>query len=101
MRKLMSKRWTLLGLTAVIFLAACTGETNNDESVVEETAVAVCGNPEPGIDQGDTYIVGECEWLTRIAKRLGISYESLIGVNSQIENPNIIYPGQVINLPPR
>ncbi len=39
MRKLMSKRWTLLGLTAVIFLAACTGAGDNDETVVEETAV--------------------------------------------------------------
>ncbi len=75
--------------------------TTIEAPVVDETAVAVCGNPEPGIDQGDTYIVGECEWLTRIANRLGISYESLIGVNPQIENPNIIYPGQVINLPPR
>jgi hypothetical protein len=67
------------------------------------TAVAanVCQEPQEGIDQGDTYIVGVCEWLTRIAKRLGIEYFDLIGVNPQIEDPNLIYPGQVINLPPR
>lgn len=60
-----------------------------------------CKDAEPGIDQGDTYIVGVCEWLTKIANRLGIEYPALIGVNPQIDNPNLIYPGQVINLPPR
>ena len=60
-----------------------------------------CDNAEPGIDQGETYIVGLCEWLTKIANRLGINYGDLIGVNPQIEDPNLIYPGQVINLPPR
>jgi large repetitive protein len=69
--------------------------------VMAESAVAVCGNPHPGIDQGTTYVVGECEWLVRIANRLGIEYPALIGVNPVIENPNIIYPGQVINLPAR
>ncbi|MCP5100060.1 MAG: LysM peptidoglycan-binding domain-containing protein, partial [Chloroflexi bacterium] len=65
------------------------------------SAIDVCDDPAPGIDQGATYIVGECEWLIRIANRLGIDYDALIGVNPDIENPNIIYPGQVINLPPR
>ena len=60
-----------------------------------------CKDAEPGIDQGDTYVVAACEWLIKIANRLGIEYTSLIGVNPQIEDPNLIYPGQVINLPPR
>ncbi|MEZ4593913.1 MAG: Ig-like domain-containing protein, partial [Chloroflexota bacterium] len=60
-----------------------------------------CANAEPGIDQGDTYIVARCEWLTKIANRLGIPYANLIAVNPQIENPNLVYPGQIINLPPR
>lgn len=60
-----------------------------------------CANAEPGIDQGDTYIVARCEWLTKIANRLGIPYADLIAVNPQIANPNLIHPGQIINLPPR
>lgn len=80
-----------------VTVAAPAEEESGDTAV----AVDICKNAEPGIDQGDTYIVGLCEWLVRIANRLGIPYESLIGVNPQIENPNLIYPGQVINLPPR
>jgi len=75
--------------------------TTIETPVTDTSAVGICDNPEPGIDQGETYVVGECEWLIRIASRLGIEYDLLIGVNPQIENPNIIYPGQIINLPPR
>ncbi|MCP4420794.1 MAG: LysM peptidoglycan-binding domain-containing protein [Chloroflexi bacterium] len=72
--------------------------TESDEATV---STDICKDAEPGIDQGDTYIVGLCEWLVKIANRLGIEYEALIGVNPQIGEPNLIYPGQVINLPPR
>lgn len=87
-------------------LAEAADTVAEESSDVGETAVAplpadFCKDAAPGIDQGDTYIVGVCEWLTKIANRLGIPYPDLIGVNPQIENPNLIYPGQVINLPPR
>ena len=90
-------------------LAAAADDSAADDSGADDSAADAsatlpadyCNNAEPGIDQGDTYIVGVCEWLTRIANRLGIDYSALIGVNPQIENPNLIYPGQVINLPPR
>lgn len=61
-----------------------------------------CLDPEPGEDLGDRYIVGDCEWLIRIANRLGVSYQSLLDLNPELqENPNILRPGQVILLPPR
>lgn len=87
-------------------LAEAADTVAEESSDVAETAVAplpadFCKDAAPGIDQGDTYIVGVCEWLVKIANRLGIAYPDLIGVNPQIENPNLIYPGQVINLPPR
>ena len=87
-------------------LAEAADTVAEESSDVAETAVAplpadFCKDAVPGIDQGDTYIVGVCEWLVKIANRLGIAYPDLIGVNPQIENPNLIYPGQVINLPPR
>ncbi len=75
--------------------------TTIEAPMTDTAAVVICENPEPGIDQGSTYVVGTCEWLIRIANRLEIEYDSLISVNPQIENPNIIYPGQIINLPPR
>ena len=81
--------------------AASSVMTTIETPMTDTSDVGVCDNPEPGIDQGDTYVVGECEWLIRIANRLGIEYDALISVNPQIENPNVIYPGQIINLPPR
>lgn len=81
--------------------AAATIMTTIESPITDTSAVGICENPQPGIDQGATYVVGECEWLIRIANRLGIVYDALIAVNPQIENPNIIYVGQVINLPPR
>lgn len=75
--------------------------TTTEETTAATLPADFCKNAEPGIDQGSTYIVGVCEWLVKIANRLGIPYPDLIGVNPQIENPNLIYPGQVINLPPR
>lgn len=80
--------------------ASATADTvSADEAATLPTDF--CTNAEPGIDQGDTYIVARCEWLNKIANRLSIPYAALIAVNPQIENPNLIYPGQVINLPPR
>ena len=92
----------------VTFALAEAADTAAEATAADEPETAVaplpadfCKDAAPGIDQGDTYIVGVCEWLVKIANRLGIPYPDLIGVNPQIENPNLIYPGQVINLPPR
>jgi LysM repeat protein len=46
-----------------------------------------------------TYVVGWGDTLRKIAARLGISVSSLIAANPQLWNPNLIYPGQVLNLP--
>lgn len=61
----------------------------------------VCTTVEPGIDLGDRYIVGSCEYLKLIARRLGIDYAALLYANPQITDPNLVKPGQVIFLPPR
>lgn len=81
--------------------AAASVMTTIEAPVTDTSAVGICENPQPGIDQGSTYIVGECEWLIRIAGNLGVDYDAVVALNPQIENPNIIYVGQVINLPPR
>ncbi len=60
-----------------------------------------CGEGRPGIDQGDTYIVGDCDYLAKIANQTGVNLQDLIAANPQIEDPNLIFPEQVINMPPR
>ncbi len=47
---------------------------------------------------GKTYTIQKGDTLWAIAKKLGISLQDLIKANPGI-NPDILYPGQVINLP--
>ena len=53
----------------------------------------------PGPTSAGTYVVGRGDTLRKIAARMGVCVADLIAVNPQIWNPNLIYPGQVINLP--
>ncbi|MGQ9898520.1 MAG: LysM peptidoglycan-binding domain-containing protein [Acidobacteriota bacterium] len=50
---------------------------------------------------GSQYVVRSGDTLSEIAARNGIDLARLIRANTQIQNPNRIYPGQVINLPGR
>lgn len=50
----------------------------------------------PKTSKTHTVKKGENMWL--IAKRNGISLNTLVKKNPQIKNPNLIYPGQKINL---
>ncbi len=65
------------------------------------TGVCSAGNIPMGIDQGTTYIVARCEYMALIAQRTGVKLADLIAANPQVTNPNLIYPDQVLNLPPR
>ncbi|GAB4533409.1 MAG: hypothetical protein Kow0063_15320 [Anaerolineae bacterium] len=53
----------------------------------------------PGIDRGETFIVGTCDTMEDISKLKGIDLEELIAANPQVEDPNMIYPGQTVLLP--
>jgi LysM repeat protein len=48
-----------------------------------------------------TYIVQRGDTLANIAARYGTNVSDLLAVNPQIWNPNLIYVGQVLNLPAR
>jgi len=48
---------------------------------------------------GGTYTVQSGDTLGKIAARLGISWRDILAVNPQIQNPSLIYAGQLINLP--
>ena len=59
------------------------------------------GDAPEGIDRGDTYIVAPCEYMGLIAARAGVTLKDLIAANPDVEDPTLIFPGQVLNLPPR
>lgn len=46
-----------------------------------------------------TYVVQWGDTLGKIAARIGVSWRDILAVNPQIQNPSLIYAGQVINLP--
>jgi LysM repeat protein len=48
---------------------------------------------------GSTYMVRPGDTLGKIAARFGVSWRDILAVNPQIQNPSLIYAGQVINLP--
>ena len=48
---------------------------------------------------GSTYVVQWGDTLAKIAANTGVSVADILGVNPQIWNVNLIYTGQVINLP--
>lgn len=52
-----------------------------------------------GASGGNTYTVKKGDTLSEIAKDQGVGLSSLIKANPQIKNPNLIYPGQQINMP--
>ncbi len=47
----------------------------------------------------DHYVVGSCDTLSGIAAWLGVTVEALLAANPQITDPDLIFPGQVINVP--
>ncbi len=54
-----------------------------------------------GVDRGTTYVVAPCEHISLIARRINVTPAALIAANPQIVDFNLIYPGQILNLPPR
>ena len=45
------------------------------------------------------YMVRKGDTLWGIAKRYGVALTALIAANPQIKNPNLIYPGDRVNIP--
>ena len=45
------------------------------------------------------YVVQPGDTLGKIAARIGVSWRDILAVNPQIQNPSLIYTGQVIYLP--
>ncbi|MBI3181871.1 MAG: LysM peptidoglycan-binding domain-containing protein [Myxococcales bacterium] len=48
---------------------------------------------------GEKYRVRAGDTMSGIAQRSGVSLRALIDANPQVKNPNLIYPGQMLNIP--
>lgn len=62
-------------------------------------AVPVPPPTTPPPTSGTTYTVQKGDTLRKIADRIGVTVDDILKVNPQIANANVIYVGQVINLP--
>ena len=67
------------------------------QRMVVPSGNGVPSTPPPA--SGNTYTVQRGDTLRKIADRLNTTVDAMLKVNPQIYNPNLIYVGQVINLP--
>jgi LysM repeat protein len=58
-----------------------------------------CNCPQDGYGYANTYTVQRGDTFSKIAKRFGVSVNSLWAANPYIWDINRIYPGQVLNVP--
>lgn len=65
-----------------------------------ETGATLLTEEESGTDPGNgmwyTVVSGDCLW--NIATRYGMTLSALLALNTQIKNPNLIYPGDQIRI---
>ncbi|MEJ2349631.1 MAG: LysM peptidoglycan-binding domain-containing protein [Anaerolineales bacterium] len=63
----------------------------SNEFVVSTSSVAVSGTV--------TYVVQSGDNLTRIAQAYGTTVNAILALNTQITDPSLIYPGEVLQIP--
>jgi LysM repeat protein len=62
--------------------------------------IPAVGTPPPHPSPcGPTYVVRRGDWLSLIARTCQVSVADLLRVNPQIVNPNLLFAGQVLNIP--
>lgn len=81
------------GLSSVEFAHAC----GLGGSVLTPPPSPQPASPPPPAPR--VYTVRPGDTLSNIAARNGVSLNTLLAANPQIANPNLIYPGETINLP--
>jgi LysM repeat protein len=80
---------------------SATGELPTAAPPPETEATAVPSNPTGGNTAGgcpNPYTVQRGDWLYQIARKCGVSPQSIVAANPGI-NPNYVFPGQVLQIP--
>ena len=87
--------------TTVDALMAANNLTSQTIYVGQKLVIPGSGaQPQPPVSGGTTYVVKRGDNLYRIALSFGLSYQQLAQYNG-ITDPNAIYVGQVLKIPPR
>ena len=74
------------------------GLTQVDVGDTSDGDVEAAVRTDSGVETA-VYLVKKGDTLWGIAKRCGVSLTALIAANPQIKNPNLIYPGDRVNIP--
>lgn len=76
---------------------ASKGQEAKDEAKKDDVLVDRA-DPQPTEARFETYTVKTGDTLSEIGARFGVSYQEIAQLNS-IENPDLIFPGQVFRIP--
>src|SRR3546814_10514976 len=102
-----TRAYTLFPYTTIIRPEASDAVRGRVDGNIDEGGSTVLDKPADPGDGGDTgsnpgngasYTVRSGDTLSGIAAANNMSLDALISANPQISNPNLIYPGQSINL---
>jgi LysM repeat protein len=93
--------------TSMDVLASLNSITNYNLIYEGQRMIVPSGNAVPGTPppttpppaSGGSYTVQKGDTLRKIAERIGVTVNDILKVNPKITNANVIYVGQVINLP--
>jgi len=109
--RIVNKHAAARGISQVVYQGLRTTEGNGDDTITaevnllefkpvvvktEQIAAKKATTAQPA---GGQYVVKKGDTMWGIAKTYGISLGELIKANPQVENPNLIYPGQRLNIP--
>jgi LysM repeat protein len=86
------------GVTSQAILAANPGLDPNRIYPGQVLNIPAAGTPTPSPGTPTTYIGQRGDWFYAIARKFGVSVSALQAANPGV-NPNMIYPGQVLNIP--
>lgn len=89
--------------TTVTAILAANPQITNPNLIFPGQVLVIPGagpgpQPPPPPPPGATYVVQRGDTLSSIARRFGTTVQSILALNPQITNPNVIFPGQVIRI---
>ena len=91
--------------TTVDALLKINSNITNANRIYEGQRLVIKGTPTPPTTPpppppgGKTYTVQKGDTLRKIAEKHGSTWQEILKINPQIKNANLIYVGQIINLP--